>query len=172
MKVIHCPGHTPGSICLYDEANRILFSGDHLLQDRIPNVIIETIFGRLRKYKSMVSYFSSLERMKSLSVDLVYPGHGNPFNDISSAINNIFSHLEIIKRRILEVMAEKEMQPAEIAREIAPNLTGQLLFLKMSDVLGMLEVLEEEGVVESILRKKTISFRLSKKRGDFQREGL
>lgn len=91
LKVIHCPGNTPGSVCLYDEGNRILFTGDHFLQDRVPNTIIEPIFGRARKYKSMVSYLSSVERMKRLSVDLVYPGHGNPFYDISSAINNVLS---------------------------------------------------------------------------------
>lgn len=74
-------------------------------------------------------------------------------------------NLDTVKMRILEVMGEKEIRPTDIAREIAPTLSGHLLFLKMSDVLGMLEVLEEEGVVESTLREKAISFR--KKRGIF-----
>ena len=34
LRVIHTPGHTPGSICLYAERHRILFSGDVLQVSR------------------------------------------------------------------------------------------------------------------------------------------
>jgi glyoxylase-like metal-dependent hydrolase (beta-lactamase superfamily II) len=30
LRVINTPGHTPGSACLYDERERVLYSGDHL----------------------------------------------------------------------------------------------------------------------------------------------
>ena len=35
------PGHTPGLLCLYDRARRLLFSDDHLLEKVSPNPLIE-----------------------------------------------------------------------------------------------------------------------------------
>ena len=33
LTVIHTPGHTPGSICLYDASDRVLYSGDTVFTD-------------------------------------------------------------------------------------------------------------------------------------------
>ena len=35
LRVIHVPGHTPGSCCFYDEANRVMFSGDFLMKGTV-----------------------------------------------------------------------------------------------------------------------------------------
>jgi glyoxylase-like metal-dependent hydrolase (beta-lactamase superfamily II) len=33
LRVVHTPGHTPGSVCLYAERDGLLFSGDALWRD-------------------------------------------------------------------------------------------------------------------------------------------
>lgn len=68
LKVLETPGHTPGSICLYDRTN-ILFSGDTLFK----NGVGRTDF----KYSRPLKMAESLERLRRLPVGcLVYPGHG------------------------------------------------------------------------------------------------
>jgi glyoxylase-like metal-dependent hydrolase (beta-lactamase superfamily II) len=71
LRVIHTPGHTSGSICLYDKANQILFSGD--------TVFPEGSFGRTDlstgNSKAMVA---SLEYLSKLEVESLLPGHGDP----------------------------------------------------------------------------------------------
>lgn len=70
FRVISTPGHTPGSISLYNEKEKTLFSGD-LIFDKgtgrtdLPGGDHETLFG-------------SINKIMELSDDIiVYPGHGS-----------------------------------------------------------------------------------------------
>jgi hydroxyacylglutathione hydrolase len=71
LEVIHTPGHTPGSICLYDRKNKILFSGDTVFPDGS--------FGRtdLPGGESR-DLIESLERLTTIKVDFILPGHMEP----------------------------------------------------------------------------------------------
>jgi len=78
LEVIHSPGHTPGSICLYQERNRVLFSGDLLFNG---NLI--TGRGGLRYPPRFFSVDSaevekSFQRLGSLMVRVLCVGHGDP----------------------------------------------------------------------------------------------
>ena len=66
LEVIHTPGHTAGSICLYQEG--ILFSGDTIFAG---GNIGRTDLGGNNKDLS-----SSIEKLTRLPVEIVYPGHG------------------------------------------------------------------------------------------------
>ena len=76
-EVVHTPGHSPGHICLWSATDRLLCSGDHLLQVVSPPVTFERGF----ETDPMGSYLESLERVGTLAPDLVLPGHGAPFRD-------------------------------------------------------------------------------------------
>ncbi len=69
FRVLHTPGHTPGSVCLYREEEKVLFSGDTLFQAG---------FGRTDLAGgSMHQLLSSLRTLLALPRDVrVYPGHG------------------------------------------------------------------------------------------------
>lgn len=68
LEVIHTPGHSPGSICLYDGKN-ILFSGDTLFRDTWGRTDLP---GGSEKMMQ-----ESLKKLFSLPDDVkVYPGHG------------------------------------------------------------------------------------------------
>lgn len=69
-KVIHTPGHTPGSICLYNETDRILISGDTLFD--------YGGYGRTDMYggdEALIRKSLNLIREKCVPGTLVYPGH-------------------------------------------------------------------------------------------------
>lgn len=68
LLVLHTPGHTSGSICLYSEDDGILFSGDTLFRHSC---------GRTDLGGSDAQMRTSLARLLSLDADTtVYPGHG------------------------------------------------------------------------------------------------
>lgn len=71
LLVLHTPGHTPGSICLLDEREHALFSGD--------TVFTDGGFGRFDfPGGSRADLLQSLDRLSSLEVEGLYPGHGSP----------------------------------------------------------------------------------------------
>lgn len=71
--VIHTPGHTPGSICLYNPQNKVIFVGDNI---RYNNGILESPRGRL--LPDLVNYKKSMEKIASLDVETILTGHGKP----------------------------------------------------------------------------------------------
>ena len=73
FKVLHTPGHTPGSICLFCEEENDLFTGD---------LLFENGYGRTDfPLGSWDDLKKSLSRVMSSYPDAdVFPGHGHPIN--------------------------------------------------------------------------------------------
>jgi len=69
LEVIHAPGHSPGSICLWERQRRILVAGDVVYFGNIFACLPEADFS---------AYRVSLRRLAGLSaqIRLVLPGHG------------------------------------------------------------------------------------------------
>jgi hydroxyacylglutathione hydrolase len=88
LKVLHTPGHTPGSICLYSERDLVLFSGDTVFSDGC--------FGRYDfPGGSRMELARSLDRLSLLDVEGLYPGHGDPVEQGGS--RHIIAAQELIK---------------------------------------------------------------------------
>ena len=70
FEIIHTPGHTPGSICLYDKTAKLLVSGDTLFSNGVGRTDLPG--GDQNKL------VDSLNRLSKLKVDKILPGHGEP----------------------------------------------------------------------------------------------
>lgn len=68
LEVLHTPGHTPGSICLLDRANRVLFTGDTFYPSSLYAHLPDADFD---------DYHQSAQRLGALEsdVDIVCSGH-------------------------------------------------------------------------------------------------
>jgi hydroxyacylglutathione hydrolase len=77
---VHIPGHTPGSIGLYDERTKTLFSGDILRYDG--RAITE---GPDLVTMDLKSSHQSIRKIAALDFDTLLPGHGVPIRDGASA---------------------------------------------------------------------------------------
>jgi glyoxylase-like metal-dependent hydrolase (beta-lactamase superfamily II) len=68
LVVVHTPGHTAGSICLLDEANGTIFTGDAIYVD-----------ARLG-WEDPEAFGASLIRLRDLDVRVAHSGHGRSFD--------------------------------------------------------------------------------------------
>ena len=89
FEVLHTPGHTCGSICLYEKEARILFSGD--------TVFAHGSFGRtdLPPGGNSKDLVNSLKRLADLNIDILAPGHMDVVNSGQSHIKKSYETAKI-----------------------------------------------------------------------------
>ena len=80
LEVVHTPGHTGGSICLYDHATKSLISGDTLFAGACGRT--DLIGGSPEKL------VASLKSLRKFDIAKIYPGHDRIIPDRGNACLN------------------------------------------------------------------------------------
>jgi hydroxyacylglutathione hydrolase len=85
LEVIHSPGHSPGSICLYWPSHKALFAGDVIFEQGVGRT--DLLGGNGEQLKK------SIGRLSSLDLELLLPGHG----DIIRGRDNIERNFSLVE---------------------------------------------------------------------------
>ncbi len=143
-EVVHTPGHSPGHVCLWSAADRLLCSGDHLLEVALPPVTFERGF----EADPMGSYLESLDRVGALAPELVLPGHGAPFRDGARRAASISRNKRRRLERIREMVVSRERTVTGLTAELFPMpLTGAQRHFAMAEILADLAYFEVRDVL-------------------------
>ena len=110
---IETPGHTLGHICLYETKEKLLVSGDHILGDITPN--IQCWDDRQNPLKQ---YYSSLDKVKRLDVNLVLTGHRRPFQDLNRRVDELKTHHNERLEEILIILNQGPQTAFDIASKM------------------------------------------------------
>jgi glyoxylase-like metal-dependent hydrolase (beta-lactamase superfamily II) len=84
LRVVHTPGHAANHLCLVLEEDRLLFSGDHVLNGS--TTVVNPPDG------NMGTYLDSLRRLAAEPVDFILPAHGHVLGPAGSAIEHLIRH--------------------------------------------------------------------------------
>jgi|GEM_PF-565965 len=147
LRIWLAPGHTPGSIVLFDERSDDLFTGDHVLERIAPTagIALAADGSRLRM---LPLYLRSLQATKELRPRRVLPGHGEPFTDLAPVIDRIIGVFEQRAARAHRRLREGgPASPWALALRIYPHLRSAAVWLIMAEIIGLLDLLEERGLV-------------------------
>jgi glyoxylase-like metal-dependent hydrolase (beta-lactamase superfamily II) len=143
-----CPGHSPGLLCFYLEKDGILISGDHLLAEISPNPIIDlSQEGPGPQSTSLKDYLGSMRKIRDLKVSLVLPGHGDPIHDFKGALEKAFHHHDQRLSMVFSIVSSGERTAYEISRVLFPKAKSFQVFLGVSEVLGHLRILLDDGKI-------------------------
>ena len=150
LQVVHSPGHSPGVCCLFEPDLKVLFSSDHILKNITPKPILA--FGRDRlidkDYKGLMAYEDSLERVSSLDVKYLFPGHGEWIDDMQPVINQYRRHYSERMELVWNAVRKNEVPVYYLVRDVFPNVEKGNLFIALSEIISQLELLEHLGRVE------------------------
>lgn len=79
LKIFHTPGHTSGSLCVYEPRKKLLISGDTVFaRGTISNISSSGSYGE---------YINSLARLNTMKIDLLLPGHGKISSSVEEDID-------------------------------------------------------------------------------------
>lgn len=148
-RVHHRPGHSPSDIVLHDERTGELVGGDHLISHISSNPVIARPLdgGDGSRPHALLVYLESLRATADMPVEVVFPGHGDPFGDHAALIEGRFRMHDKRAAKIGRLVAERPLTAYEIAQSLWGNVAVTQAYLTLSEVLGHLDLLVERGEV-------------------------
>jgi glyoxylase-like metal-dependent hydrolase (beta-lactamase superfamily II) len=133
LRVVHTPGHAGNHLCYLLEQERMLFTGDHVMQGS--TVVINPPDG------DMGAYLRSLNELKMLPLDWLAPGHGFLMEQPRRAMQRIVDHRLQREAKVLAAV------PAE-----APADTDALLASVYADVPPHLHAMARRSLLAHLLK--------------------
>jgi hydroxyacylglutathione hydrolase len=89
LKVLHTPGHSPGSISLYWPDNKVLITGDLLFYGGVGRTDLPGGDGLLLK--------QSIERLSELDIEYLLPGHSTEFGNIIKGEDKVKQNFTFVR---------------------------------------------------------------------------
>jgi glyoxylase-like metal-dependent hydrolase (beta-lactamase superfamily II) len=96
LTAIHTPGHASNHLCFMLEEERMLFSGDHIMQGS--TVVIRPPDG------NMADYLDSLAKLRKLRLRSIAPGHGTLIDNPGELIDWYIEHRKERERQVLAAL--------------------------------------------------------------------
>lgn len=84
VRAVHTPGHASNHLCYLLEQNRMLFTGDHIMQGS--TVVIWPPDGNMR------AYVESLRSLLKIELAVLAPGHGHLIERPRDELNRLIEH--------------------------------------------------------------------------------
>lgn len=150
LRVLHTPGHTPGSCSFVREANRTLICGDCVLKRITPNPIISNDPVKPEKrFPSLAEYLVSLARLRGLSPTLAYGGHGEPVTDFEEIFNRYVRAIDERQKLVVSLVPKTGITAFDLARELFPASFDHDVhrFLAISEAVAHLDYAESENKI-------------------------
>jgi glyoxylase-like metal-dependent hydrolase (beta-lactamase superfamily II) len=160
FRVLHRPGHSQSDTVFWDADRAILIAADHLLPDISSNPLMSRpLDGSRERPQALVTYIESLEATRELPAEIVLPGHGDPITAHRPLIDERLALHERRAEKIYGLIAEEPKTAFEIAQELWGNVAVTQAFLTLSEVVGHVDLLINEGRVEEVVDGPLVRFR-------------
>ncbi len=150
LKVLHTPGHTPGSCSFLREANRTIIAGDCVLKRITPNPIVSPDpIDPTKRFKSLAEYLVSLARIRSFSPTLVYGGHGEAIHDFDEIFHRYVRAIDERQKNVVDLVSKDGATAWDLAQKLFPHAIGKDIhqFLAVSETIAHLDYAETESKI-------------------------
>ncbi|MFS0672743.1 MBL fold metallo-hydrolase [Ornithinibacillus sp. 179-J 7C1 HS] len=147
FKVVETKGHAQSHLSFLKDDGTFI-GGDHLLHHISPNPIMEPpLIGKTDRPKPLLQYRANLNKCLSLDINVVLPGHGKIFHDVSEVVSRALTKQETRANKVLSLLKEYAQTPFQLCEQIFPRQYETQIDLTMSETIGQLDYLEDNGLV-------------------------
>jgi glyoxylase-like metal-dependent hydrolase (beta-lactamase superfamily II) len=98
-KAIAAPGHDMAALCFFNEEHGMLISGDALWSNGFGFVMPRSL-----DPEALPATRATLEALSRLPIRVVIPGHGDPFDDVGTALERAFRRLDAFEADEMRVV--------------------------------------------------------------------
>ena len=137
LTAVHTPGHASNHLCYLLEQERLLFSGDHIMEGS--TVVIAPPDG------DMAVYLRSLERLQSMRLKAIAPGHGHLIDDPQAKVKEYIAHRMAREAQVLDAIAGGDRTTADVVARLYPDLIDELVPRAKQTVHAHLRKLAADG---------------------------
>ena len=156
LRVLHTPGHTPGSCSFVREANRTLICGDCVLKRITPNPILSPDpIDPEKRFRSLAEYLVSLAKLREFRPTLSYGGHGEPVQDFEEIFNRYVRAIDERQKRVVSLVPNSGVTAFDLAKNLFPDSFDHDVhrFLAISEAVAHLDYAESEGKINVEFRE-------------------
>src|SRR5687768_1189651 len=164
LRVVHTPGHTPGSCSFLREADRTIIAGDCVLKRITPNPVLSPDpVDPTRRFRSLAEYLVSLARLRALSPTLVHGGHGDVVDDYEELFHRYLRAINERQAEVIRLLPKAGATAWDVSREMFPGTDDVHRFLAVSEAVAHLDLAHSENKLavelgadgREVYRKKT-----------------
>jgi glyoxylase-like metal-dependent hydrolase (beta-lactamase superfamily II) len=142
LTALHTPGHASNHLCFLLEGEQLLFSGDHIMNGS--TVVIRPPDG------DMAVYLQQLERLKTMRIRAIAPGHGELIDDPVAKVDEYVAHR---LGREAKVLAGLRAAGTATVKELTPTVYDDVPvekhWIAESSLWAHLRKLREDGAASS-----------------------
>ncbi len=118
LRAVHTPGHTSNHLCFAFDAERALFTGDHVMG--WSTTVVSPPDGDMR------AYIDSLRKVARRNDSVLWPTHGNPVTDVGPFLDAYLAHrvereqqlLDLVRAGVERIPAMVEILYAGVRRDL------------------------------------------------------
>lgn len=133
LRAVHTPGHASNHLCYLLEGSGLLFTGDHVMQGS--TVVISPPDG------DMTAYLESLERVLTLQVTAIAPGHGRVIEKPHDEVRRLVAHRLKREQKVLDALKRKN-----------PGTLDELVTLVYDDVPERLHPVARRSLAAHLIK--------------------
>ncbi|MDQ1592118.1 MAG: hypothetical protein QOG71_2745 [Pyrinomonadaceae bacterium] len=146
LRVVHTPGHTPGSCSFLREADRTVIAGDCVLKRVTPNPVLSPDpVDPSRRFRSLAEYLVSLARLRSYAPTLVHGGHGDVVEDFEELFARYLRAIRERQSEVIRLVPKAGATAWDVAREMFPGAEDVHRFLAVSEAVAHLDLAHGEN---------------------------
>jgi glyoxylase-like metal-dependent hydrolase (beta-lactamase superfamily II)/8-oxo-dGTP pyrophosphatase MutT (NUDIX family) len=139
LRVVHTPGHASNHLCFLLEQEKLLFTGDHIMQGS--TVVINPPDG------DMAVYLASLRRLLELDLEWLAPGHGFLIDEPHAAVNKLVAHRLAREAKVLAALRALAPAGEDALRDaVYADTPAHLHGVALRSLRAHLQKLQAEGV--------------------------